>query len=108
MRAAILCSAVLAIVGLVHAVPPFHVDTNAAPNCAPPYPEPVVCDPVRFFNEIKKIFIFLCATFFHGKSYEFKFDFELSHILGDFFTNSSGHPGIKPQYRAPFYSSLIF
>jgi hypothetical protein len=34
----------------------------------------------------------LCATFFHGKSYVYILaNYVLGYILGDFFTNSSGH-----------------
>jgi hypothetical protein len=40
-----------------------------------------------------------CATIFHGKSNAlFSANNQLGHNLGDFFTNSSGHPAVQCQY----------
>jgi hypothetical protein len=34
----------------------------------------------------------MAGTFFHGKSYFYRMN-GLGHVFGDFFKNSSGHPG---------------
>jgi hypothetical protein len=50
-----------------------------------------------YFFQIKEIaYIDYWATYFHGKSYVFVLAKNgLGYILGDFFTNASGHPGKK-------------
>jgi hypothetical protein len=51
------------------------------------------CRAVVFFFENDKSSVISWASFFHGTSYVFILTKNvLGYILGDFFTNSSGHP----------------